>query len=477
MTNEAHVANGTSTHPLSPPAPVSAAALVGGVDPRARPAMPPREAWHAPLSMSWHPGAEEAERPAEEMSITWGPTSQKLTVGSQTFVHEGAPTMFSSSGVARLLLAASAPNTPWRPVGDGDDVRRAEFNAAIVEMLLDMVLVWATEGMPAEMIAPQIASSSDWLVAAPSMVPFPSSARDAVMRLMTDIDAAALARLSPIFFERRKVDRRGFNPAAIVSFPFRSDQVFSAEPDMLQVELARQLQHLKSMAMAPKTLAELSADELALRAFGQPDQVIAMAAREEMVTRLHRFEATGTQPTASMMGQLTELMGLVSNLYYLVKPSCRICALPATHMLQVGEQRDYRCDVHPIPSACLERRAGPSRGGHDPRGRVRRASVVPDGPPVGAVAGAAMKAEVEARIFDIKPLFHAGPGTAEVLLDRLRKGLAAQFPYVTFRIDIERERFVFGRGGDSAVVDRMRAFCAGFMTSLPVEQPRHTTHV
>ena len=42
-------------------------------------------------------------------------------------------------------------------------------------------------------------------------------------------------------------------------------------------------------------------------------------------------------------------MRLVSNLYYLVEPSCRICALPATHMLQVGEQRDYRCDVHPIP--------------------------------------------------------------------------------------------------------------------------------
>ena len=239
------------------------------------------------------------------MSITWGPTSQKLTVGSQTFVHEGAPTMFSSSGVARLLLAASAPNTLWRPVGDGDDVRRAGVQRSDREMLLDMVLVWATEGMPAEMIAPQIASSSDSLVAAPSMVPFPSSARDAVMRLMTDIDAAALARLSPIFFERRKVDRAVRSGGdRLVPVPERSGAQRGA---------GHAAGRAGEAAPAPEVDGDGAQD--VGRAFGrragapsvgQPDQAIAMAAREEMVARLHRFEATGTQPTASMMGQLTE---------------------------------------------------------------------------------------------------------------------------------------------------------------------------
>ena len=300
--------------------------------------------------MAWHPGPEDAGHPPEEMAITWGPTTQSLAVGSQTFVHEGPPTMFSSAGVVRLLLAASAPNTPWQPAGEGDDVRRAEFNAALVELLLDMVLVSSVEGMPTEMIAPQIAQASEWLVSAPSMKPFPSTAHDAVTKLLTDIDAATLVRLSPIFFERRKVDRRGYDPAAIVSFRFRSDQVFEGASDALQAQLATQLGELRAMAMAPKTLTDLTADELVLRAFGQPNESVATAAREEMIARLHRAEVMGGMPTATMMEQLSQMMSLVSNLYYLVKPPCRVCQLPATHVLQLSEhQRDYRCDSHPIP--------------------------------------------------------------------------------------------------------------------------------
>src|ERR1700679_1012249 len=89
--------------PPTAPTPVSAAALVGGVDPRPRqPAPPPGPGWEAPLSMSWHSGPESGGGPPEEMAITWGPTSQSLAVGSQTFVHEGPPTMYSSAGVVRL---------------------------------------------------------------------------------------------------------------------------------------------------------------------------------------------------------------------------------------------------------------------------------------------------------------------------------------------------------------------------------------
>jgi len=345
MTNDAHAAtNGTST---TTPATVSAAALVGGIDPR-RPVPTPGPAWQAPLSMSWHPGPEDADRAKEELSITWGPTSQTLTVGTESFVHEGPPTTFISSGVARLLLAAAAPNTAWRPVGDGDSVRLAELNTALVEMLLDMVLVSATEGMPPDMIAPQIASASEWLVSAPSMVPFPSSARDAVLKLLTDIDDATLTRLSPIFFERRKVDRTQAHSSAVVAFRFRTDQVFEVEPNQLQGELARQVVALRTMASTPKSVAELTTDELVLRVFAQPDEAVATAAREEMVSRLRRMEAMGGQSTATMMEQLGQMMGIVANLYYLVKPACRVCALPATHMLQVGEQRDYRCDGHPF---------------------------------------------------------------------------------------------------------------------------------
>jgi hypothetical protein len=337
--------------PPSAPTPVSAAALVGGVDPRARPPAPPPAGpgWAAPLSMSWHPGPGDAELAPEEMGITWGPTSQSLAVGTRTYVHEGAPTMFSSAGIVRLLLAASAPNTPWQPAGEGDDVRRAEFNAAIVEMLLDMVLISSIEGMPPEMIAPQIAQASEWLLSAPSMRPYPSTARDAVTQLLTDIDGPTLVRLSPIFFERRKIDRDGADPSASVSFVFRSTQVFEGGSDALQAQLATQIVALRALAMAPKALTDLTTDELVLRAFGQPNEGVATAAREEMIARMHRAEGMGGVPTSTMMAQLSQMMTLVSSLYYLVKPSCRICQLPATHVLQQSEhQRDYRCDSHPI---------------------------------------------------------------------------------------------------------------------------------
>jgi hypothetical protein len=347
MNNEPTPANGAST-PQS--APVSASALVGGADPRSVPS----QGWQAPLTMAWKKG-DEADRPLKELGIAWGPVSQSLSVGREVFVHDGPPTTLGSSGVARLLLAAAAPRAVWRPVGEPDELRLAEFNAAIVEMLLDMVLMWSTEGMPVEMIAPQIAQASNWLVSAPSMMPFPSSARDAVAKLLGDLDAETLARLSPIFFERRKIDRRGFDPAAIVSFKFSSDQVFEG-PTELQSQLKTQLGQLHAMAAGPRSESDLTVDELVLRAYGQPNQQIATAARDEMIARLRRMEAMGEQASsASMMESLRQMMDLVVNVYYLVRPVCRVCGMPGTHFLPLADQqRDYRCDNHPIPPPASE---------------------------------------------------------------------------------------------------------------------------
>ena len=52
------------------------------------------------------------------------------------------------------------------------------------------------------------------------------------------------------------------------------------------------------------------------------------------------------------------------------------------------------------------------------------------------------------------------------LLGRLLKGLRSQFPHNTFLVDIEQEKCVFGPGGDSKMIDLMRAFCAGFVAAL-----------
>jgi hypothetical protein len=81
------------------------------------------------------------------------------------------------------------------------------------------------------------------------------------------------------------------------------------------------------------------------------------------------------------------------------------------------------------------------------------------------MSGDARILELMAPALQKTPILGLGSQT-HVLLARLLKGLRKQFPYNTFRVDIEQEKCVFGRGGDSKMVDLMRAFCAGFVASL-----------
>ena len=71
-----------------------------------------------------------------------------------------------------------------------------------------------------------------------------------------------------------------------------------------------------------------------------------------------------------------------------------------------------------------------------------------------------------ARILELKPPLLGHDEETRLLLGRLLKGLKAAFPYSTFRIDVEREKCVFGRGGDGETRDQMRKFCAGFVAAL-----------
>jgi hypothetical protein len=283
-----------------------------------------------------------------EMTILWNAKTQRISAGKEAFVHNGVPTTSCSAAVVRLLLAASAPTVAWRPVGSESDVRVAEFHAAIMEMFLDMAFLSHERQLPPENIPSQIAEASDWLVT--TMQPFPSTARDAVAQLMSAMDDQALARLSPLFFARRKIDKRGFDPDASVSFKFAvSDSIDGMAG--LQGIISTQLGRLREMAIRPKDLSELTNDELILRAFAQPDEATQILARDEVIARLRRMDALGPQSNQSAVQQLGDMARLIAHLYHLVKPACRLCGRAATAYVNASGGALYACDGHRGPAA------------------------------------------------------------------------------------------------------------------------------
>jgi hypothetical protein len=335
----ASVSNGAASQVHAAPlqAPSAAGPVVGA------------PAWKAPLSMVWQK-AEDDGGVEGEMTVLWSAKQQRITVGKEAFTHEGSPTTSCSSVVVRLLLAASAPSAAWRPVGSESEVRVAEFHAAIMEMFLDMAMHAHQRQLPPENIPSQIAEASEWLVTTETMQPFPATAHDAVAQLMVAMDETTLARLAPVFFDRRKVDKRGFDPAATVSLKFAVGDSFAGAEE-LQGLIATQLGRLREMATRPKDLSELSNNELVLRAFMQPDEATQLQARDEVIARLLRMDALGPQASQSMERQLVDMARLIAHLYHLVKPACRLCGRPATGFVPAPGGAIYGCDDHRGPAA------------------------------------------------------------------------------------------------------------------------------
>ena len=71
----------------------------------------------------------------------------------------------------------------------------------------------------------------------------------------------------------------------------------------------------------------------------------------------------------------------------------------------------------------------------------------------------------EARVCDLRP-FYVHPDAPDRVAKFL-KALRVQFPYSTFRADVERELWVFARNaGDTTAKDRIRYWCRGYVAGL-----------
>jgi hypothetical protein len=269
--------------------------------------------------------------------VHWTPTVQRITAGAESFVHEGPIGRWPSYGVARLLLTASAPLAPWRPIGSVVDVRLAEFSALAIETLLDLVLVSVSGHLRSEEIpARLLAATGDGRAAELHCAP-----REALARLLAAMDDRILVRLSPYFFRQRTADRSRA-PSRGADIRFRLDQPTSltAHEAALQTALGAQLERLRALGIRAKTVMELSADELIFQTFRQPDRHLALEGQEEIFRRVRQASEEAER--------LAGVVRIVAQLYPLVKPACVTCMRPATQ-LQGGSpstSATYACDEH-----------------------------------------------------------------------------------------------------------------------------------
>jgi hypothetical protein len=145
---------------------------------------------------------EEASA-AGELLLQWGPDRQMFQYGSQTFRNEGPTRTEPSHDLAHLLIAANG-RLPWCPVGPDREIRLAEYNAFLLEHLLDKVhgAVTLQPRTQAAMLG-EARRHASWFVEQ-HYAPFPLSAEQAYNAFVAAIDPDAICRLSPLFFRLRE---------------------------------------------------------------------------------------------------------------------------------------------------------------------------------------------------------------------------------------------------------------------------------
>jgi hypothetical protein len=277
-----------------------------------------------------------------EMSVSWSPTVQKMVVGADAYVHEGPSAgMLSSHAVARLLVAASAPNVAWRPAGDAAEVPLAELHTFLAFMLLEGVLASSMGAAAPERIPQDVLRAGEML--APSVLGGLSvNPRDAIAKFFLTLDEVTFVRLSPVFFERRKSDQRA--PEEPVAFRFQTSQSFEGSVP-LQSQLAGALTSLREQLSRPKGMSDLSVEQLIFQAWGQPDPTTAIGARTEIIRRLR-------SPSDGLTQNINAMMALIADMYGLIKPSCVVCVRPGTgYWADQNHSTAYGCDQHRAPNA------------------------------------------------------------------------------------------------------------------------------
>lgn len=140
--------------------------------------------------------------------MSWSTHRQIIFHRAQIFVHEGPTKTEPSHDLAHLLLAVTG-GLQWFPDGEPDAVRIAEYNAVLLEHLFDGIYNSVIHGSIASgAILRRSIEYARWFVEQ-HFAPFPLTPEEAYRQFCWGLDVKAVTRLSPVFFEQKRLERQG----------------------------------------------------------------------------------------------------------------------------------------------------------------------------------------------------------------------------------------------------------------------------
>jgi hypothetical protein len=152
------------------------------------------------------------------VGMSWNTKEQRYFCGDEFFLHEGFTATDPSHDCAHLLIAANG-DMPWNPTGEKNAfVRTVEYNASVLEHLLDETFNCCVYRAPEAECLPKVVKYAHWFVEE-HYKPFPVSAKQALETFCSKLNKQTIVRLSPHFFSMKRSERqnpRGFRGGHIV---------------------------------------------------------------------------------------------------------------------------------------------------------------------------------------------------------------------------------------------------------------------
>jgi hypothetical protein len=178
------------------------------------------------------------------LAMEWSTLGQRIAVGDDVFAHAGPIHTDPSHDCAHLLVAACG-TLPWKPEGESRSVRLAEYNATVLEHLLDTVHnCVCLQSVRRDAVQPVVERLGEWFVTR-HFAPFPVSAAEARRLMGEGLDVDAVVRLSPHFFTLKRAERRSprqlKSGTVTLAFDRADDPAADTVNRQLRVELREQL--------------------------------------------------------------------------------------------------------------------------------------------------------------------------------------------------------------------------------------------